>query len=205
MSSKESKSSSINYGKITLYMGPMKAQKTTKLLRDIIISKIRSLKNGSKIKVIGNKKDNRFDEDSKSIVTHSGIKETDCVKSLDLTSVTVDGISHVFIDEGQFFPDLTVAVRNMIRRGINVTISALDAYSNQTLWPEIAKIIPFVNNLEKLHAVCDDCGEDALLTVKKDGNMDAGVRVGADDIYSSKCLRCSDKFYESMEDKKNNG
>lgn len=183
------------YGVITLYMGPMKAQKTSALLRDIKIARIRSAKNGMKICVIGNKKDNRFDEDAKAIITHSGVRENDCIKSLDLASVDVKGISHVFIDEGQFFPDLLVGVLGMIRNGVNVTISALDAYANQTLWPEIAKIIPYVTHLYKLHAVCDDCGNDALLTVDKTGFVQGTVKIGADDIYSSKCIRCADLFY----------
>jgi thymidine kinase len=189
------------YGVITLYMGPMKAQKTSALLRDIKIARIRSAKNGMKICVIGNKKDNRFDEDAKAIITHSGVRENDCIKSLDLTSVNVNGISHVFIDEGQFFPDLTTSVLKMIRSGINVTISALDAYADQTLWPEIAKIIPYVTYLHKLSAVCDDCGGDALVTIDKQGFKAATVKIGADEIYSSKCIHCSDAFYEATKAK----
>jgi thymidine kinase len=191
------KKSACKYGQITLYMGPMKAQKTTSLIRDINIAKIRSKKNGMGILVIGNKKDVRFDKDAKAIVAHSGIKETDCVKVNDLNNVETKAVSHVFIDEGQLFNDLHECVLKMVRDGKNVTIAALDAYANQELWPEIAKLIPYVKNLVKLTAVCDDCGDDAVLTINKLGIKKALVKIGADDIYSSKCISCADIFYDS--------
>jgi thymidine kinase len=183
------------YGKITMYCGPMFAQKTTYLLRDVGLARIKSKIIGVNILLVGNKNDTRYYEDLKTmnaIISHSKIVDKDCVQSHKLSEIDVKGISHIFVDEGQLFDDLASGVLSWVRQGINVTIACLDAYSSQKLWPQVAELLPYVNLLHKLSSICVVCGEDTPLTINKNGNKNSQTLIGHDDLYTTLCLQCLD-------------
>lgn len=74
-----------------------------------------------------------------------------------------------------------------------MVVAALDAYANQELWPEVARLIPWSVSLTKLNAVCGNCGADASLTITNSGRASvAKTQIGAKEMYDARCIRCVD-------------
>jgi thymidine kinase len=173
-------------------MGPMFAGKTRELLRRLDYHRISTRIQNVHCLLIKSKKDNRYD--SKSVVSHNpDIREKNCLVVDRLKEITADQllkVQHIFVDEGQFFEDLVPVILCWIESGRDVTVAALDAFANHTMWPNIADLVPWCNNLTKLHAACYSCGESAPLTVKKNNNDDKKIQVGGGELYRASCIAC---------------
>ncbi len=108
-----------------------------------------------------------------------------------------DLFDHVFVDEGQFFEGLRDTVLRWCGEGMDVDVSALDAFADQALWPEIAGLLPFAVK-ECLTAVCMRCGADnATLTVRRDPEAfrrdrrdPHAIDVGGIKTFEVVCARC---------------
>jgi thymidine kinase len=132
--------------------------------------------------------------------THNQIKDFNCVAADELREITTQAnqADYIFIDEGQFFKGLKMYCVQWAIEGRHVVISALDAYANQELWPEIAAIIPWCTTLQKLNAVCGECGNDASLTIQRpassfasDEKQQRGTeKIGGAETYEAVCLHC---------------
>jgi len=111
-----------------------------------------------------------------------------------LNSIIVQyGYSHIFINEAQFFPDLLPWITYWSKLGITITLAALNACAQQTMWPCIQSIEPFTDTTVKLTAICQLCGYTyAPFTIRKDtiNNID----IGGDEKYLPLCRQC---FYEN--------
>lgn len=177
-----------NTGVIKLIIGPMFSGKTKTLLNLRGASKFRNNKISKRCLLIGFSEDNRYSNDSVS--SHDKFMDSNCVKVSKLEEVKdISQYNNIFIDEGQLFSDLSYHVIKWAKEGHDITVSALDSYSSQEMWPEIAKLIPFAKKIIKRTAVCD-CGRDALLTVRNDNSKDSKVEIGQKDIYGVKCVNC---------------
>lgn len=189
---------------IKLFTGPMFSGKTTRLIGELHRM------------VLGRKKCLlvRFKGDSRCTLTHGGGVEVPCEvryvdnneldEILDLSNYDV-----VAIDEGQFFSNLSNVCLTLKHRGIVVLIAGLIStftapYMNldneiisanergDEVFPEIIKLIPHVDILDKLTAVCtNDCGNDAIYSIRLVSNNEIEV-IGGMESYAPRCLSCLD-------------
>jgi thymidine kinase len=83
------------------------------------------------------------------------------------------------------------------REGREVSVAALDAYASQDLWPEVARLIPWCVSLQKLNAVCGECGSEASLTITTTGPSKAAEKkIGGKEIYDASCIFCCDRAHQ---------
>lgn len=143
--------------------------------------------------------DNRY---GPTIVTHSGIADPDITFMDDLSTIlkltNYKQLSCIFIDEIQFYKNTLPIILQFIADGIQVTCAGLDAYANQTMWPEISSLFPFTTKILKLTSICMKCGADsATLTIEKETKIDqvpktdkSTIKIGHANIYQSICVQC---------------
>lgn len=189
--------------KVVVYYGPMGAGKTERL--------ITAIKNDKSKKIIVKSAiDNRAGK--KYISTHNylndpityadeKIEATYAVETFhDLTlddrfiEDIMDGVKSIYIDEGQFFPDLKEFVDCMMEMA-NIYISTLDKDWKKKYFPSFEKLLE-IGEIEKIRlcAKCDVCEErNAIYSYKRDQEqktMINGFLVGGSSIYGSICDNC---------------
>lgn len=145
-------------GRLTLYLGPMFAGKTTALRLELE----RHANLGAKVVYINhifdtrNKPDNLFSTHSQ-IVNGKSDKMTD-YKTAKLSDINVDDFDAIGIDEGQFFDDLEQNVIDWVQvKHKDVFISGLDGDFRQKIIGRCLNLIPFADTYYKLTAGCQCC------------------------------------------------
>lgn len=196
-------------GSIHLIMGPMFSGKTRELQRRVDVRRIaaqRKSRSCTSCLLIKYKKDQRYD--NQAVVSHNLSKDYNCMgvdelKEADIV-IQTQSISHIFIDEGQFFPDLHhFCLKWSKEENRQVTVAALDAYATQELWPQVAKLLPWCIEVNKLNAVCGQCGADAPLSIRrvvptdhsksdhsKPTTTTSETKIGGKELYDACCLHC---------------
>lgn len=97
----------------------------------------------------------------------------------------------VFIDEGQFFPNLINICEMLVKNGKNVIVAALDMDYKKKPFKHIATLMAKANNVTKLHALCHKCGKKAYYSERFSEETEKEV-VGGSDKYRSCCIECFD-------------
>ncbi len=171
-------------GELILILGCMFAGKTETLLakasRYLIAKK--------KIVLIKYQGDTRYSV--QNICSHSSksMRATFALTQLkDADEKTISEADVILIDEGQFFPDLELA--DQWAKEKTVIISALKSDWKREPFPSIAKIIPCVDELIPLRAICSLCGEEASHTKKIINNSDL-ILIGGAESYQPRCRKC---------------
>ncbi len=177
---------------IVLYVGGMFSGKTESLMREVRRKRVA----GKECLLVRHGDDNRYD--LKSLCSHAEQKDEDCISAKTIQEIEQMDLwryEELFIDEGQFFVGLKNFCLKWRNRGLNITVAALDTYSNQTLWPEIQNLLPHA--IKKfLKAVCIHCGsEDATLTeLVTDGGGGGSktptTKIGGTETYRATCSGC---------------
>jgi len=165
---------------IELIIGPMFSGKSSELLRRLTRHRIA----GRKIILLRPKTDTRgfFTHDKKE----NSVNEVFIEKISDFTDLRDYDV--IGIDEGQFFSDL-ILIDKWANSGVTVIVSALNGTSERTPFSSVQDIIPKVDKMDKLSAVCTNCGEDAQFSFYKIGNKNSDIVVGEDD-YTALCRKC---------------
>jgi thymidine kinase len=168
---------------LKLIIGPMKSGKSTRLLQEV-----ERFKYAKKNCVII-----RPAADSREYLTRSGkdigIEIIKLNKNQTIENLNYDVIG---IDELQFFTPKSFDNILKYRDTKIVICSALNATSEQTPWDIVYSIIPFVDDIVFLHAVCEECGDmKAAFSYFKGGKTDEIV-IG-DNEYQSLCWDCLQK------------
>jgi thymidine kinase len=174
---------------IELILGPMYSGKTTELFRRLERHQI------AKKKVLML----RPDIDTRRKLTHDGLHSKTQEESLPwmvqvasvIDSSTWQDYDVIGIDEGQFFPSFVQDIIHLHHK--HIIISALNGTSERTPWPTIQEIIPYVNQLDFLSAVCMHCGQDAHYSYFFGGKKDSAVKVGGEGEYQALCGQCYDQ------------
>ena len=156
-------------GRIELIIGPMFSGKSTELLRRMRRHQIAN----RKCLVIKYHKDDRYllEENQDLLSTHaketcpalpvSSLKDEAFYPSLYNKVANYDVIG---IDEGQFFDyDLVIFCDALATDGKIVIVSALSGSYKRDPWASISKLIPYVDDIQMLTAVCE-CTADAPFT-----------------------------------------
>jgi thymidine kinase len=180
-------------GKITMHIGSMFSGKSSALRTEAVKLNI------AKCKVLTFKpiKDDRYCEDE--VCTHDkltlqAIKVNSIYKLYDIAvSQNVDVVA---IDELQMFEDYNTPaeiVENILdlrEKGIGVIIAGLDIDFAGVPFESIKELMPYANYIEKHHAVCVNCGDDAYVSHRKTSDKERTV-VGDETMYEPLCYRCS--------------
>lgn len=128
----------------------------------------------------------------------SGAMEASVVNnSQEILENTHDDTEVIGIDEAQFFDNnLLEVVEVLVKRGKRVILAGLDMYSSGEPWGIIPYLACKAKYVDKLHAVCVDCGKDAMLSYKvdnKEHNKKSNIDVGSTNKYIAVCENCGQK------------
>lgn len=189
-------------GCLKLFIGPMYAGKTTKLI-ECINEQI--LCNQTCI-VVKHAIDDRYDNTTdkinvhdniiykKYIVTHSGYKWDKCDI---ISSPNIQNILHklkefnvVGISEGHFFEDLGL-ITELCNFGIKVFVEGLNSDYLQNPFKSIIEIIPKCSDIKFYKGVCNYCktpnSSSYSIRLTDDKNQ---IVVGGVDLYKAVCMQC---------------
>lgn len=173
---------------------------TTELLKKFNTRRIAQKKNHRLPPILLIRKDEgeNFRYSSEGISTHDMRIERDGIdvfpaNLLEEADHLAAHASHIYIDEGQFFPDLRNFCEKWALKGKDISVACLDAYGNHPshdMWPSISEIIPIAADIEKYCAVCFICGGKAPLTLTLNRSDEPSVQVGGKDKYEARCIKC---------------
>jgi thymidine kinase len=126
------------------------------------------------------------------IVTHN--KNTSTAPSyscLELKAIEseLEKYDVILIDEGQFFPDLTAVVDRLAQEGKYIVIAALSSDFRREAFASISAILPKVDQLIQLQAVCTKCGNDAPFTCRLSQEREQTL-IGGEESYEPRCRLC---------------
>ncbi len=95
----------------------------------------------------------------------------------------------VLIDEIQFFTDAPEVCEILANSGKIVVVAGLNGDYKRESFPVISKLIPIVEEIINLSAVCSICGEDAYFT-KRIVTGDRIELIGGAESYQPRCRKC---------------
>ncbi len=176
-------------GSLEVITGSMFCGKTDELIRRLRRAKIAK----QKIQVFKPKIDNRYSE--AKVTSHAG-SEFEAVPvdmAADIRAQLAQGTTVVAIDEAQFLDAEIVAVVNFLAgQGIRVIIAGLDTDFRGEPFGSMPVLTAQAERVDKLHAICMVCGQDASRTQRLVNNKPANyndpvVIVGASEMYEARC------------------
>ena len=173
----------MNKGRIEVVCGPMFSGKSEELLRRLNRATIAK----RKFELFKPAIDNRYSEDE--VVSHSGQKMscTPLSNPYDIINRVAKDTKIVAIDEAQFFDYRLVAtVTELTRLGYRVLCAGLDMDSRGVPFGPIPQLMAMAEEVTKLTAVCEVCGEPATHSYRKNSDQ-SQVLVGAVDSYEARC------------------
>ncbi len=183
-------------GRIEVVCGPMFSGKTEELIRRVRRAQIAR----QKIQIFKPSIDDRFHKTN--IVSHSAssVEAMAVDTSFEILQKVLDSTRIVAIDEVQFFDnDIIKVIRKLARRGIRVLCAGLDQDYRGDAFGPMGELLCIADSVDKVHAICTICGQDATKSYRKlEGNPDQ-VLVGEAESYEARCRNHFDYYGESDE------
>ena len=178
-------------GRIELIIGCMYSGKTTEIMRQI--KRYNTL--NKNIIVITHASDNRYcDSGNISTHNHENMRAIPLINLKDIYNEYNNQYNEaevVFVEEGQFFPDLyefVIECANLHDK--NIIISGLDGDFQLKPFEQIIKLIPNSEKVTKLTALCKQCGDGTEACFSKRIVKDETRElVGSDGIYEAVCRK----------------
>lgn len=176
-------------GRIELICGSMFSGKTEELIRRVR----RALIAKQKVQVFKPAIDDRYS--SEEVASHNG-QRTDAVpinSSCNIQDRLDPNTTVVAIDEVQFFDnDIVSVVEDLADTGIRVIIAGLDTDFRGEPFGSVPSLMSVAEEVQKLHAICTICGEDASKTQRLVDGVPAYydeplILVGALESYEARC------------------
>ena len=94
----------------------------------------------------------------------------------------------IAINEGQFFQGLKQFCANCLSDGKTVVVCGLDGDYRQEPFGEILDLIPISQELIRLNALCQECGDGTLAYfTKRKGSATKQVVIGGNELYLPVC------------------
>lgn len=188
---------------LTVNTGSMFSGKSTLL----ISQGEKHVKAGQRVLYIKPSLDDRYSEDE--IVTHDGLK----VKAFNVDAnrglkrvIEPGDVDVVLIDEAQFFDKrICNSVWWLLSEGKRVYASGLDMNFLGDGFETMKELMAIADKVNKLKAVCESCGDDAVITGKRNFHKESEgsiVELGAKETYIPLCRKCYLK-YMTLGGKKN--
>ena len=179
-------------GQIEVICGPMFAGKTEELIRRA--NRLQYAK--KKYLVFKPTIDDRYS--TTEIVSHSNYRKNSISvkKSDEILNYITDEIHAVIIDEVQFFDENVINVAEWLAdKGLRVICGGLDCDFRGNPFNIVAQLLSRAENVTKLSAICNICGQPATKTQRIiDGHPayedDPIILVGATEAYEPRCRKC---------------
>ncbi len=178
-----------HHGRLEVITGPMFCGKTDELLRRLrraIIAK-------QKIQVFKPGFDIRYS--TEKVTSHAG-NEYDAFpieNTSEIPALLREGVTLVAIDEAQFFEgEIISVVQDLVDQGTRVIVGGLDMDFRGEPFGQMPLLLAQAEVVDKLHAICMVCGEEATRTQRLvDGEPahydDPIIIVGASEMYEARC------------------
>lgn len=171
---------------LILVIGPMFAEKTTRLVLKCKEAKIAGLR-CCIIKYIG---DTRYSVNK--IITHDNMQSNceDIIATDDLETVAFEGFDCIFVDEIQFYKNIS-AMLNWLKAKKKVFCAGLNGDTKGTPWPNVSFLVPYATKIKLLRSVCRKCfNMSAVRSISVEEMKEGQVRIGAEKEYYTTCLSC---------------
>lgn len=146
-------------GKINLIIGPMFSEKTSQLIRRYKRYTI----GGKKCLMVKYKGDTRYD--NQMVVTHDNNKvEAVLCEYLCEVDELVNDYDVICVDEVQFYKDADILCDKWACQGKIIEACGLNGTFNRTPFDIISKLVPLVDSITYLTAICKETGGDAIFS-----------------------------------------
>jgi len=176
-------------GLIEVICGSMFSGKTEELIRRLVRATIAK----QKVEVFKPAIDIRYAVEK--VTSHMG-SDFDAIpveKAADIRERVDDETTVVAVDEAQFFDQEIVDVaQELAARGVRVIVAGLDLDFRGEPFGPIPVLMAKAEKVDKLHAICMTCGNEAsrtqrLVNGKPARYDDPVVIVGASELYEARC------------------
>jgi thymidine kinase len=189
-------------GRMELICGSMFSGKTEELIRRVRRATIAR----QKVQVFKPEIDKRYH--SERVTSHNGVDFTaQPVKSPEeLLAQLQPDTTVVAIDEIQFFDPSIIGVVDMLaEQGKRVIMAGLDTDFRGVPFGPLPDLLARSEQVDKLHAICVVCGEEAsrtqrLINGEPAAYDDPVVMVGAAEVYEARCRLCHEVRLPDKED-----
>jgi thymidine kinase len=134
--------------------------------------------------------DNRDSEDI--VCTHDGLEEKAIrVRKVSDVFALLSNIQVVGIDEAQFF---TMSIIDDLcylqEKNIKIIIAGLEKDYLHKPFKSMTKIISMSDSVIRLKATCNNCGQDASYSHRKNTTSKQQLLIGAENFYEALCEEC---------------
>jgi thymidine kinase len=179
------------HGSVEVICGSMFSGKTDELIRRLVRAKIAK----QKVQVFKPAIDVRYAVEK--VTSHAGA-DYDAIpveKAADIRAKLDADTTVVAIDEAQFMDAEVVSIaRELADKGIRVLVAGLDQDFRGEPFGPMPALMSLAEHVEKLHAICMVCGDEAsrtqrLVNGKPARYDDPVVIVGASEMYEARCRR----------------
>lgn len=176
-------------GLIEVVCGSMFSGKTEELIRRLVRATIAK----QKVQVFKPAIDIRYAVEKVTSHTGSDFDAIPVEKATDIRERLDDETTVVAVDEAQFFdPEIVEVAQELAARGIRVIVAGLDLDFRGEPFGPIPVLMAKAEKVDKLHAICMSCGNEAsrtqrLVNGKPAGYDDPVVIVGASELYEARC------------------
>jgi thymidine kinase len=190
----------IHVARLDVIAGSMFCGKSEELLRRLV----RACIAGQSIVLVKPHIDNRTTRETFSMVRENKhLKKYDKLTTRVVSSSTeleelIESASPdvLAMDEAQFFePWIVDTVQKLLDKyhsgQFRIIVSGLDMYSDQKPFGSMPNLMAKADEVQKLKAVCDFCGQDAMLTYRKPGSPSDPVLVGDNESFGACCRTCA--------------
>ena len=177
------------HGSIEVVCGSMFSGKTDELIRRLVRATIAR----QKVQVVKPAIDVRYAVEKVTSHTGSNFDAIPVEKALDILEKLEADTTVVGIDEAQFFDEGVVEVSQALAdRGVRVIVAGLDMDFRGEPFGPMPTIMSMAERVDKLHAICMTCGDEAsrtqrLVNGKPARYDDPIVIVGASELYEARC------------------
>lgn len=176
-------------GRVEVVCGSMFSGKTEELIRRLRRARIAR----QQVQVFKPTLDNRYAEEK--VVSHNGqgLSAEAVQSSALILECLQEGTTVVGIDEAQFFDDnLPAVVEELATRGMRVILAGLDMDFRGEPFGVMPVLMARAEEVQKLHAICVVCGEEASRTQRLVNGSparydDPVIMVGASEVYEARC------------------
>ncbi len=176
-------------GHVEVICGSMFSGKTEELLRRVR----RAIIARQQVQVFKPAIDNRYA--IQRVTSHNGLdyEARAVVNAADILDQLKPGTTVVAIDEVQFFDaEIEHVVEQLAARGMRVILAGLDLDFRGEPFGSMPMLLCRADDVQKLHAICMLCGEDASRTQRLVNGQPARyddpiIQVGASEAYEARC------------------
>jgi thymidine kinase len=181
-----------NHGRIELICGSMFSGKTEELIRRLRRAGIAR----QKVQVFKPALDTRYHVEK--VTSHNGLgyAAQPVAAAADILAAVAADTTVIAIDEVQFFDASIVTVcETLAGQERRVICAGLDTDFRGVPFGPMPDLLARAEQVDKLHAICVVCGEEASRTQRLINNQPAAfddpvVLVGAAEVYEARCRQC---------------